>query len=310
MAQTTPNLGLRVWNQSTDTYNYEELANNFVSIDLHDHSPGNGMPIDGSSIKSGTIGPSQLGANSVSSGNIVDGSIGNPELAPYGVTYDKISQTPGTRIQSGNLDSGSITPDKLISGISPIASTSSTNYTSSLPATGLYDGYIVDFTTDISKYIWRLRYDSTNSNWDFIGGASIFAQTNRSPALTIGQSSFIAANGMSANLPLSGTYIVKYSATGQFPSNPSSATSYSMGIALWIQNASSVASNSGAYATVPQEAKLATVSGSFKFDTSNTTGVNKTVQNSIIRYSGTTDFLIYYDSIEIIPVGNFTKWVA
>lgn len=233
MAQTTPNLGLKVWNLASDTYQYDELANNFIAIDRHDHSPGNGAPIDGTSIKPGTIGPAQLGANSVNASNIVDGSVGNAEITPNSISGDKLSTLPGSRITSDNIESNTIAPNKLISGITPITSTTSSNIVSTLPTSGIYDGYIVDYRptetepaspfTTTGPPIWRLRYNSSNQRWYFIGGVKRYVYntktiiSNGSPndnTYYTGWGNFAGTGGAFCNVsvPLAGAYRIEYSA--------------------------------------------------------------------------------------------------
>ena len=99
MAQVTPNLNLTVWNLSSDTYNHEELANNFISIDQHDHSGGGkGSQIDGSkAIQDGTITNAKLGAGIISTSNvgniIAEGAITSAQIANYSITTDKLANS-------------------------------------------------------------------------------------------------------------------------------------------------------------------------------------------------------------------------
>jgi hypothetical protein len=38
-------MGLRIWNQLSDLYNHDQLADNWSKVDLHDHTPGRGIRI-------------------------------------------------------------------------------------------------------------------------------------------------------------------------------------------------------------------------------------------------------------------------
>lgn len=107
----TPNLGLTLWDKGSDTYNHSELANNFVKIDRHDHSPGRGNPISTNGLKDniittpkivdGAVTPSKIPDNSigiekltddsVSSAEIVNGSVGTNEIADGSVTGRKLA---------------------------------------------------------------------------------------------------------------------------------------------------------------------------------------------------------------------------
>src|ERR1051325_10040444 len=55
MALTTTEMGLRVWNLLTDLYDHTQLADNWSKVDLHDHSPGKGVPIPTDGIADGAI---------------------------------------------------------------------------------------------------------------------------------------------------------------------------------------------------------------------------------------------------------------
>lgn len=55
MAVTTPNLGLRIWNDLSDAFDHDQLADNFAKIDFHDHSPGRGQPIPVEGLADGSI---------------------------------------------------------------------------------------------------------------------------------------------------------------------------------------------------------------------------------------------------------------
>lgn len=99
MAQITPNLNLTVWNLASDTYNHEELANNFIALDQHDHSgSGKGAQLDGAkSIKDGTIPVSKLGAGILSSTNIgqviQEGAINTTQIANEAITTEKLADS-------------------------------------------------------------------------------------------------------------------------------------------------------------------------------------------------------------------------
>jgi hypothetical protein len=119
MAQTTPNLQLTVWNNLTDPYNSEQLANNFIKLDQHDHSPGKGAPIDGSSIKDASITNAKLAANSVTTGTIAAGAVQTADLEDStstitGVTTNKIADSAVTTVKIADLN---VTSSKLEAAI-------------------------------------------------------------------------------------------------------------------------------------------------------------------------------------------------
>lgn len=91
MAFVTPRMSLKVWNAASDPYDHEQLADNFLKLDQHDHSPGRGTPIGGAGIQPGAITsthvyPGALGADSLGTGSITE-----DKLANGAVTSPKIS---------------------------------------------------------------------------------------------------------------------------------------------------------------------------------------------------------------------------
>lgn len=89
----TPNMGLTIWDQEKDDFDHSQLLINWQELDLHDHSPGRGVPIGQGGIANNAIGAAQ----------IAPGAIGNPALQPLSVA-------------SGNLQDQSVTTTKIASG--------------------------------------------------------------------------------------------------------------------------------------------------------------------------------------------------
>lgn len=67
----TPMMDLEIWNQTSDPYNSQQLADNFLKIDQHDHSTGKGTPIPTAGIRDGAV----------TSSKIANGAIGTNQLA-------------------------------------------------------------------------------------------------------------------------------------------------------------------------------------------------------------------------------------
>jgi hypothetical protein len=92
MAFITPKMSLKVWNSEADPYDHEQLADNFLKLDQHDHSFGKGTQIPasglapgavtGDKIAPGSIGGPQVLNSSITSDHIVDGTITLVDLAP------------------------------------------------------------------------------------------------------------------------------------------------------------------------------------------------------------------------------------
>jgi hypothetical protein len=74
-----PHIGLSIWNLSTDHYNSDQLADNWLKMEFHDHSPGRGVPIPTEGIADGAITAAKLapGANAVQDGSITPKKFAN-----------------------------------------------------------------------------------------------------------------------------------------------------------------------------------------------------------------------------------------
>lgn len=48
-------MSLKVWNSPSDPYDHEQLADNFLKLDIHDHSQGRGAQIGAAGIQNGAI---------------------------------------------------------------------------------------------------------------------------------------------------------------------------------------------------------------------------------------------------------------
>jgi hypothetical protein len=104
---TTPNMGLTAWDLGTDPYDHSQLAANFAQIDLHDHSTGKGLQIQGSGIANNAITSSKIAANqvvpsthipsnSITELQLAANSVGNSELADDSVTTAIIANSSVT----------------------------------------------------------------------------------------------------------------------------------------------------------------------------------------------------------------------
>lgn len=102
---TTRNLGLTVWNNGTDPYNHEELAENWAKVDNHDHTEGKGARITSAAIADGAITAPKIAPGAIPAYQIEDGSITNSKLSTDSVSTAKIQN-------------GAITEAKLAGGIS------------------------------------------------------------------------------------------------------------------------------------------------------------------------------------------------
>lgn len=65
MAATTPNMGLKVWNLLTDSFDHTQQAENWAKVDQHNHAEGKGIKIPTGGIEDGAISLSKMGAESI-----------------------------------------------------------------------------------------------------------------------------------------------------------------------------------------------------------------------------------------------------
>lgn len=120
----TPRMSLKVWNSSSDPYDHEQLADNFLRLDQHDHTPGRGAQITGASIAEGSITsahifPGAITVDLVAPGSVVgtslaDGSVSTPKIVDGAVTSAKLANDAVT---SAKILDGTITNGDLAGGI-------------------------------------------------------------------------------------------------------------------------------------------------------------------------------------------------
>lgn len=83
----------------------------------------------------------------------------------------------GVQITNAAL-AGSISNDKFVAGVNPVLS-------QTLPTAGLFDGYTVNLTdnTGSPNWVWQMRYTSSGSRWEFVGGS--WYQNDSSSAVAV-----------------------------------------------------------------------------------------------------------------------------
>src|SRR5687768_16824985 len=84
----TPNMGLKAWDLDTDPYSAQDLVNNAIAIDQHNHTPGKGAPLVLDSIP--VLDSNKLGPCSVTRVQICDGEVINSKLASPAVKANNI----------------------------------------------------------------------------------------------------------------------------------------------------------------------------------------------------------------------------
>jgi hypothetical protein len=84
----TPNMTLTAWDQASDDFDHTQLAQNWVTVDGHNHDPatGGGVQIGTSGIAEFAVTTAQLAFGSVGSNQLQAGSIGADQLKTGAVT--------------------------------------------------------------------------------------------------------------------------------------------------------------------------------------------------------------------------------
>lgn len=127
----SPNLGLRIWNLTTDPFNSSQLADNLRKIDEHDHANGRGKQIPTGGLADGAVTNAKLDPaltlvpsdNTVSTVKIQDGAVSTAKVADSAITSAKIADgAVGTAdlavnaITTSKITDASVTGAKLSSG--------------------------------------------------------------------------------------------------------------------------------------------------------------------------------------------------
>lgn len=121
MPDISTNMGLRVWDQTSDLYDHDQLADNWYKVDLHDHTPGRGIQIPTEGIEDAAItsdklastlaiDTAQIANNAVTSAKIADGTIAVGDLANNAVETAKIKDANVTLAKIASEAWSSSTP--------------------------------------------------------------------------------------------------------------------------------------------------------------------------------------------------------
>lgn len=81
MAITTPNMGLKRWDQPNDIFSYTELSDNFNLLDLHDHTSTKGVQIPTNGLANSAVTTTKLANDSVTDAKVVAATLTGARLA-------------------------------------------------------------------------------------------------------------------------------------------------------------------------------------------------------------------------------------
>lgn len=228
----TPNLGLTVWNLLTDPYDSTQIADNWARIDQHDHSPGQGVPINGAtSIADGTITASKFAVGAA----VPDNSVTTSKIVAGAVTADGLADAA----RLGLTDSSNIRRGYL--SIPTSQSVTSTTYTSlatpdQLPITMVSGGWLmIGFQGQ-----WFSSVSAAGSAAIFVNGNQIRIQSSAGPVVQsattvgVGQNSLytsVAGLGAASNTATDGnTQIIGFTGAGGIITSIAPAGTYNVGI--------------------------------------------------------------------------------
>lgn len=190
---TSPNLGLKIWNLTTDAYNSAQLADNWARVDQHTHAFGMGAQIPTGGIADGAITTPKLDPGITTTPT--DGSVSTVKLADGAVTTAK-------------LGNSSVTAPKILSLGTPVVT--------ALPSAPV-DGQICAYNADPTNgVIWMFRYRSASGSsykWEFIGGSELLARVDGD--VVIGTSGWHTSTLPTVTYPLDGDYRLEWG--GQIP---------------------------------------------------------------------------------------------
>lgn len=103
MTQITGNIGLTIWNSIEDDFDFGQLEDNWIALDLHDHSPERGVQVPSAGIANQAITSTKLGLLSVATEHLQNGAVttnvianeavGTDQIQPYSITPELIEST-------------------------------------------------------------------------------------------------------------------------------------------------------------------------------------------------------------------------
>ena len=110
-------MGLTAWDLGDDQYNYIQLANNFIALDEHDHSPSKGQQIQSAGLANSAVITAKIANLAVTTSKYALGSVNQAILAKPSVGTDELYDN--SVVETKILD-GSVAAPKLDPALIPI----------------------------------------------------------------------------------------------------------------------------------------------------------------------------------------------
>lgn len=114
---TSPNMTLTVWDLNLDDFEHQQLAQNFLQLDSHDHSATKGVQISTGGLRDLSVTQAKLGLGVVGNTNMQNNAVSTPVLQDASVTAAKLA--PGS-VGPGAIAAGSITAALLDPTLIPV----------------------------------------------------------------------------------------------------------------------------------------------------------------------------------------------
>jgi hypothetical protein len=112
MSSLTGNMGLTIWNNIDDDFDFGVLEDNFLAIDQHDHSDEMGVQIGTEGLRDQVVISSKLAPLAVATSHIQSAAVTGSQIAERAITGDKIQPyaiTPGL-VENLSLTYGQMDP--------------------------------------------------------------------------------------------------------------------------------------------------------------------------------------------------------
>lgn len=123
MAIVGPNIGLAIWNATSDLWNTGQLRDNWAKVEFHDHAPGRGLQIPTEGLRDGSVTAAKLapGANVIQDGSVTPAKFASlPATKVYKSSVTTLSNGVETsltfdteRFDTANLHDVVTNPDRL-----------------------------------------------------------------------------------------------------------------------------------------------------------------------------------------------------
>lgn len=113
MAGSTPNMGLRQWNLSTDFFEYGNLSANWTKLDLHDHTTGKGLQIPTAGLQNLAVTQAKIADLAVIQAKIALLAVGTGQLQDDAVTAAKLADNA---VLAANILDGVVNSAKIQDG--------------------------------------------------------------------------------------------------------------------------------------------------------------------------------------------------